>query len=55
MTITAPRLSGEKDMTRRTRLESTGWRVMEINWDDLKDPIELVARIREQMRLAITR
>ena len=44
-----------KDMTRRTRLESTGWRVMEINWDDLKDPIELVARIREQMRLAITR
>jgi len=39
-----------KDMTRRSRLESHGWRVMEINWDDLKDEIELVARIRRLLR-----
>jgi len=44
-----------KDMTRRTRLEGKGWRVMEINWDDLKDPIDLVVRIRDQMRLANAR
>jgi hypothetical protein len=35
-----------KDMTRRSRLETKGWKVMELNWDDLKDPDELVARIR---------
>ena len=35
-----------KDMTRRSRLEAAGWRVMELNWDDLDDPVELVARIR---------
>ena len=35
-----------KDMTRRARLEAMGWKVMEINWDDLKNPAELVARIR---------
>lgn len=34
------------DMTRRSRLEALGWRVMELNADDLKDPVELVARIR---------
>ncbi len=34
-----------KDMTRRTRLEAQGWRVVELNWDDLKDPEELTARI----------
>jgi very-short-patch-repair endonuclease len=34
------------DMTRRSRLEALGWRVMELNADDLKDPEELVARIR---------
>ena len=38
-----------KDMTRRSRLEAMGWKVMEINWDDLKDPDELVARIRRLM------
>ena len=34
------------DMTRRTRLEVDGWTVMELNWDDLQNPAELVARIR---------
>ena len=33
-------------MTRRSRLEAQGWYVMEINADDLGDPVELVARIR---------
>ena len=35
-----------RDMTRRSRLETQGWYVMEINADDLKDPVELIARIR---------
>ncbi|MGV8882697.1 MAG: endonuclease domain-containing protein [Rhodoglobus sp.] len=35
-----------KDMTRRARLEAAGWYVMEINADDLRNPEELVARIR---------
>ena len=35
-----------RDMTRRSRLEAQGWYVMEINADDLGDPVELVARIR---------
>lgn len=35
-----------KDMTRRARLEAAGWYVMELNWDDLQNPDELVARIR---------
>ncbi len=35
-----------KDMTRRSRLEADGWYVMELNVDDLADPVELVARIR---------
>lgn len=35
-----------KDMTRRSRLEAQGWYVMELNADDLRDPVELVARIR---------
>ena len=34
-----------KDMTRRSRLEAQGRRVMELNADDLKDPAELVYRI----------
>lgn len=34
------------DMTRRSKLEAHGWRVMELNADDLKDPAELVVRIR---------
>lgn len=40
------------DMTRRSRLEADGWRVMELNADDLRDPIELVARIRRLIALA---
>ena len=36
------------DMTRRARLEAEGRRVMELNADDLKDPIELAARIRQR-------
>lgn len=39
------RAQWRKDMTRRSRLESQGWRVMELNYDDLADPAELVARI----------
>lgn len=35
-----------KDMTRRARLEADGWYVMEVNADDLRDPAELVERIR---------
>lgn len=35
-----------RDMTRRTRLEVRDWYVMELNADDLKDPAELVVRIR---------
>ncbi len=35
-----------KDMTRRSRLEAQGWKMMELNWDDLKDATELVRRIR---------
>jgi very-short-patch-repair endonuclease len=35
-----------KDMTRRSRLEAQGWIVIELNANDLKDPNELVARIR---------
>lgn len=39
-----------KDMTRRSRLESQEWTVMELNANDLKDPAELVARIRRVLR-----
>jgi very-short-patch-repair endonuclease len=39
------------DMTRRSKLEAEGWRVMELNADDLKDPIELVTRMRKLARL----
>jgi len=35
-----------RDMTRRTRLEADGWYAMELNADDLRDPVELIARIR---------
>jgi Protein of unknown function (DUF559) len=35
-----------KDMTRRSRLEAAGWYVMELNADDLRDPVELLTRIR---------
>jgi very-short-patch-repair endonuclease len=34
------------DMTRVARLEAQGWRVILVNKDDLRDPAELVARIR---------
>lgn len=40
------RAQWRKDMTRRSRLEAQGWYVMELNADDLRDPGELVARIR---------
>jgi len=36
-----------KDMTRRARLEADGWYVMEVNADDLRDPVELLQRIRK--------
>ncbi len=38
--------SFRKDMTRVSRLEADGWRVMQVNADDLRDPRELVARVR---------
>ncbi len=34
------------DMTRTARLEADGWYVMQVNADDLRDPGELLARIR---------
>lgn len=34
-----------KDMTRRSRLEIDGWYFMEINADDLLDPVELARRV----------
>lgn len=34
------------DLTRRSRLEALGWRVVELGADDLQDPAELVSRIR---------
>lgn len=35
-----------RDMTRKSHLEADGWRILEINADDLRDPDELLARIR---------
>ena len=46
------RAQWRKDMTRRSRLESMGWKVMELNADDLTDPIELAARIRARFAVA---
>ena len=40
------RAQWRKDMTRRTRLEALGWYVMELNADDLDDPVELIHRIQ---------
>lgn len=40
-----------KDMTRRSRLEAQGRRVMELNADDLRDPAELVGRIHALIAL----
>lgn len=40
------RTQWRKDMTRRSRLEARGWYVMELNADDLWEPVELVERIR---------
>ena len=34
------------DMTRRSRIESDGWRFIEVNADDIRDPVDLVDRIR---------
>ncbi len=39
------------DMSRRSRVESTGTRVMEINADDLRNPAELIARIWALIRV----
>ncbi len=43
------RAQWRKDMTRRSRLEARGWRVMEVGADDLRDPRELVARVRARL------
>jgi hypothetical protein len=37
-----------RDMTRRANLETEGIRTMELNADDLKNPQELIARIRKR-------
>ena len=39
------------DTTRRAKLEAQGWRVMELNADDLRNPTELVQRIRALAQL----
>lgn len=39
------------DMSRRAKIEAQGWRVMELNANDLRDPAELVDRIRALARL----
>ena len=39
-----------KDLTRKSRLEAAGWFVLEFNADDLKNPVELLARIRVVLR-----
>lgn len=39
------------DMSRRGKLEAEGWRVMELNADDLKNPAELMDRIRAVAQL----
>ncbi len=36
-------------MTRIARLESLGWRVIQVNKDDLRDPRELAERIRRTL------
>lgn len=36
-----------RDMTRISRLEADGWYVMQVNADDLKNPAELCARVRQ--------
>lgn len=41
-----------RDMTRRSLLEADGWRVLEVNTDDLDDPAALAARIRRFLALA---
>lgn len=43
------RTQWRRDMTRRARLESQGWTVMELNADDLNDPRELVTRIQRSL------
>jgi very-short-patch-repair endonuclease len=39
------------DMSRRSKFEALGWRVMELNANDLKDPAELVDHIRAPAQL----
>jgi very-short-patch-repair endonuclease len=39
-----------RDMTRRGRLEAAGWRVLEVNADDLADPAVLTARVATLLR-----
>lgn len=38
-----------RDMTRRSILTSAGWLVLEINADDLRNPVELIARVRRAL------
>lgn len=40
------RAQWRRDMTRRASLEAAGWRVLELNADDLLSPTTLVARVR---------
>ena len=41
------RVQWRKDMTRRSAVEAEGWRVLELNADDLRTPAALVARVRD--------
>jgi len=43
------------DMTRRARLEADGWFVMLVNANDLRDPEELLARIRKVLSSRMSR
>ena len=37
-------------MTRMSRLEADGWKVMQVNKDDVGNPVELVSRIHTTLR-----
>ena len=39
-----------RDLTRRSRIEGIEWTYIEVNGDDMHTPVELVARVKAQMR-----
>ena len=44
------RTQWRRDMSRRARIEADGWKYIEVNGDDLRDPVELVRRIKSHIR-----